>query len=114
MRKLSPWLPVAAWCALIFALSSIPDLSSGLAYDFPLRKLAHMLEYGVLFALTRRALGGRHVWAAAVFGVAYACGDEWHQSFVPGRHGAVLDVGIDSFGILAWWAVGGRLTNTAR
>ena len=91
-RKLSLWLPVAAWCALIFFLSSLPDLSSGLEYDYPLRKLGHALEYGVLFALTRRALGGSSDRAAAVFCVLYAASDEWHQSFVPGRCGCAGDV----------------------
>lgn len=104
MRKLSLWLPVAAWCALIFVLSSIPDLSTGLAYDYPLRKLGHMAEYGILFALTRRALGGARSGAAAIFCLLYACGDEWHQTFVPGRHGAAGDVGIDMAGVLACWA----------
>ena len=110
MRKLTLWIPVAAWCAVIFILSCIPNLSSGLAYDFPLRKLGHMLEYGVLFALTRRALAGSGArpspasWGAAAYSLLYAAGDEWHQSFVPGRHGAVGDVAIDMAGaVLAWW-----------
>lgn len=103
MRKLSLWLPVAAWCAMIFVFSSIPNLSSGLEYDYPLRKLCHVLEYGVLFALTRRAIGAGSSWKAAVFCVLYACSDEWHQTFVFGRHGCVGDVLIDSAGVLAWW-----------
>ena len=110
-RKLSLWLPVAAWCALIFALSSVPYLSSGLAWDFPLRKLCHAAEYGVLFALTRRALSGSGArpapasWGALAFCLLYAAGDEWHQSFVPGRHGAATDVALDMAGALAWWAL---------
>ncbi|OGR94935.1 MAG: hypothetical protein A2V88_02430 [Elusimicrobia bacterium RBG_16_66_12] len=113
-RKLSLWLPVAAWCALIFTLSSIPYLSSGSQWDFPLRKLAHMAEYGVLFALTRRALSSSGVrarrasWASAFFCVFYAASDEWHQTFVPGRHGAAGDVAIDMAGVSAWWALSCR------
>lgn len=107
-RALCLWLPVAAWCAVIFAFSCIPYLSSGLAWDFPLRKLAHMTEYGILFALTRRALRGSArrpaaaSWGAAAFCLLYAVGDEWHQSFVPGRRGAVSDVAVDATGVLAW------------
>ncbi len=36
-----------------------------------------------------------------LFSLCYACTDEWHQHYVPGRHGAISDVGIDSIGILA-------------
>ncbi len=39
---------------------------------------------------------------AAPFMIAflYACTDEWHQSFVPGRSAAFSDVVVDSTGIL--------------
>jgi VanZ family protein len=30
---------------------------------------------------------------------AYACSDEYHQTFVDGRTGTVRDVGIDTIGI---------------
>mgnify|MGYP001606823892 CR=1 FL=1 len=114
VRTLSLWLPVAAWCALIFTLSSIPNLSSGLQYDFALRKLGHMLEYGVLFALMRRALSGSGVslaaasWSAAAFCLLYAASDVSRQSFVPGRRGGLSDVAVDSVGVLAWWALSSR------
>jgi len=91
---------VVAWAALIFGLSSVPDLSSGLGgWDLVLRKLAHAAEYGILGALVVRALR-RWSWALAL-GVAYAVSDEIHQSFVPGRQGSPLDVLIDSVGVIA-------------
>jgi len=91
---------VVAWAALIFGLSSVPDLSSGLGgWDLVLRKLAHAAEYGILGALLVRALR-RLSWALAL-GVAYAVSDEIHQSFVPGRQGSPLDVLIDSVGVIA-------------
>ncbi|MOA68833.1 VanZ like family protein [compost metagenome] len=50
--------------------------------------------------LARAAL----TWGAAVL---YAASDEWHQSFVPNRGPAVMDVAIDSmgalFGVAAIW-----------
>ncbi len=98
MKRLAAWGPVVAWCGLIFAFSSVPDLNSGLAYDYPLRKAAHMAEYGVLALLTRRAGASRA--SAFVFSVFYAATDEWHQSFVPGRAGAASDVIIDGLGAL--------------
>ena len=87
------------WAAVIFALSSVPSLSSGLgAWDLVLRKLAHLAEYAVLGALLARALPEL---AALWVGIGYAVGDEVHQHFVPGRHGSVLDVAIDASGVLA-------------
>jgi VanZ family protein len=92
------WGPVVAWAALIFGLSSIPDLGSGLGgWDLVLRKLAHAVEFGVLAALLVRALRDR--WWAIALGIAYALSDEIHQSFVPGREGALLDFAIDSVGV---------------
>jgi VanZ family protein len=99
-RALSAWLPVAAWAAVIFAFSSVPDLSSGLGTaDLVLRKLAHTAEYALLGLLLWRALG-REV-AAWGAGVAYAWTDELHQHFVRGRHASPIDVAIDAFGLAA-------------
>lgn len=93
------WGPVVAWAALIFALSSIPDLGTGLGgWDVALRKAAHATEFAILAALLVRALH-RTGWAV-VLGIAYAISDELHQSFVEGRQGTVLDVGIDAVGVL--------------
>jgi VanZ family protein len=93
------WLPVVAWAALIFALSSVPDLGTGLGtWDLALRKIAHAAEYAVLGALLARATGRPRL--AVVIGVLYAVTDELHQLTVPGRHGAPLDVAIDAIGVL--------------
>lgn len=98
-RVVSLWLPVATWGALIFALSSLHSLDSGLgAWDEVLRKLGHVTEYAVLGALIQRALG--RPLPAFVLGAAYAASDEFHQRFVPGRTGAPLDVAIDAMGVL--------------
>ena len=89
-------LPVVLWAALIFAVSSVPSLDSGLGtWDLGLRKLAHVAEYAVLGALLARALPEL---AALWAGIAYAASDEVHQSFVPGRFGSLLDVAIDAHG----------------
>ena len=104
---LSAWLPVLAWAAVIFAMSSIPDLGTGLGgWDLALRKLAHAAEYAVLGALLLRAIG-REVPAVAL-GIAYALTDEIHQAFVPGRQGRPLDVLIDAVGVLVGVYVLGR------
>jgi VanZ family protein len=93
------WLPVVAWAALIFALSSVPDLGTGLGgWDLALRKLAHATEYAVLGVLLARATSRPQL--ALVIGILYAVTDELHQLAVPGRHGAPLDVAIDAVGVL--------------
>jgi VanZ like family len=93
------WLPVLAWAALIFGFSSVPDLGTGLGgWDLTLRKIAHAAEFAVLGALLARALGNGRI--AAAVGVLYAVSDEVHQSFVPGRMGSAVDVGIDAVGVL--------------
>ena len=96
--RLSAWLPVLAWAAVIFALSSIPHLGTGLGtWDTILRKCAHVTEYAVLAFLLRRALSTPWAFAAAV---GYSISDEIHQHFVTGRHSSPIDVAIDSTGVL--------------
>jgi len=114
VRALRLWLPVLLWAGLIFALSSIPQLGTGLGvWDLVLRKLAHATEYAILGALLLRALGREHVAAAFAAGVAYAVSDEVHQSFVTGRNGAVLDVLIDAVGVAAGVAAWRRFAPAA-
>lgn len=103
----SLWLPVAAWAALIFALSSVPSLESGLAWDTPLRKIAHVTEFAILGGMLLRAL--RRPVPAWFLGVAYAASDEFHQHFVSGRNGNPVDVAIDALGVLLGVAVYRRL-----
>ena len=103
----SRWVAVVAWATLIFVLSSIPDLGTGLEQDFTIRKLAHAGEYAVLGFLLLRATG--HRWLSIAAGIAYAASDELHQHFVPGRLGAPLDVVIDAVGVLIGVMLVGRI-----
>jgi len=58
---------------LIFFLSAQPDLSTGLGtWDFILRKLAHITEYGVLWWLWHWALRFRHAHRALALGSGVA------------------------------------------
>jgi VanZ family protein len=91
------WLPVLVWAVVIFAFSSVPDLGTGLGgWDLVLRKLAHVAEYAILGALLVRATDSRSL--AFTLAVLYAASDEFHQTFVQGRVGAVHDVAIDAAG----------------
>ncbi len=86
------------WAGVIFALSSIPALTSGLGtWDEVLRKGAHMTEYAVLGALLLRALG--RALPALGLGLLYAATDELHQHFVRGRHSSPFDVSFDACGL---------------
>jgi VanZ family protein len=97
-RALTVWLPIVAWAAVIFALSSVPSLSTGLGiWDTVLRKGAHVTEYAILGALLYRAL--RREAPALAAGIAYAATDELHQHFVRGRHASPVDVAIDALGV---------------
>jgi VanZ family protein len=89
---------VIVWAAVIFGLSSIPSLSSGLGtWDEVLRKCAHVTEYAILGLLLLRAVGQQL--PALLLGIAYAASDELHQHFVAGRHGSPVDVVIDALGL---------------
>ena len=99
-QRLSAWLPVVVWAAVIFTFSSIPSLSTGLGtWDLVLRKAAHITEYAILGALLLRALDRPLV--AVGLAVAYAATDELHQHFVPGRAGTLIDVAVDALGATA-------------
>ena len=97
---LSRWGPVVLWAGLIFTLSAIPDLGTGLGdWDLVLRKLAHFAEYAILGVLLFRAV--RAPFLAVLLASAYAATDEVHQLFVTGRHGSPLDWLIDTAGVAA-------------
>ena len=107
VSRLDPWAPPLALMALIFFFSHQPDLSSGLGvWDTIGRKIVHAAEYALLCLLWWRAFLGstmrsRALAAAAAVSFAYAISDEFHQSFIEGRHGSPVDVVIDAFGIAA-------------
>ena len=122
MNKISKfikyWLPVILWCSLIFYLSSQPNLRTSWGiWDSILRKIAHALIFGMLAWLFWRGVMQKtrlpieenrdNKWKiklilVIIFSVLYAFSDEFHQSFVPGRSGSIIDVGIDSVGILVF------------
>jgi VanZ family protein len=105
--KIYAWVLAILWMALMFFLSSQPDLRSKFSpnLDFVLRKLAHVAEYFILTLLLFRALNrdlgkSKALTVAAGGAFLYAISDEWHQTFVYGRYGTYADVLIDSAGVL--------------
>ena len=70
-------------------------------FPWPWSKLVHALVFGVLAAAMGYASGWRG-WRMVVIGfcgsVLVGALDEWHQTYLPGRHGQVSDVGFDALG----------------
>ncbi len=69
--------------------------------DVPIRKIGHLMEYfilGVLVFFTFRAYNINYFYLSLLVCFVYACSDEIHQLFVPGRSGNVIDVLVDTFG----------------
>lgn len=70
-----------------------------------IRKLAHFSIYTVLGFLASSAIGRRKLFSTGslitlIFGFLYACSDEFHQYFVPGRSCQFKDVVIDTCGVV--------------
>lgn len=95
--------------AFIADIPVMGHILSGGFTEHLLRKGAHMTEYAILGILLVLCMY-EYVpvkWkkfrlpCAWITGILYACTDELHQRFVPGRSGEIRDVMIDSVGVLA-------------
>lgn len=116
-------LPIIAWMLVIFLMSSEVSTDSTARSDeivrtiksigvsapadlltFLVRKAAHISAYFILgillFNLLKEyGLGVKKmIFASIAIAMLYACTDEVHQVFVPGRSGEVRDVLIDTAG----------------
>jgi VanZ family protein len=101
------WLPVLAYLTVIVTLSAQPYLTPPL--DFPNSdKLMHILEYFGLGVLVVRALRATMrielplvaALLALAFGIVVGTGDEYLQSFIPGRTSSAFDLLADTCGTL--------------
>jgi VanZ family protein len=94
-----------AWAALLFILSSTPDLSPPLHVFEWDDKLHHVLAYAPLGWLLMRSMVWRGsstrkaLWLAITLGALYGISDEIHQHFVPGRVMDWTDAAADACGI---------------
>jgi VanZ family protein len=92
LRTLAPWMAGSG----VDAIHSL------------LRKLSHLTEYAVLALVWLRAFRAQErftlkgaSWAALAVCLVCAIADETHQARVPGRHGSVRDITLDSLGAVA-------------
>lgn len=106
---------VGEWLLGLLGIEIPPGMSASrvpIIFGLNIRKLAHIFLYfllggtSFLFAATlpvktvakvRPAVSGG---IALVISLLYACLDEIHQSFVPGRAAQIQDVGVDAIGFV--------------
>jgi VanZ family protein len=114
LRAIAPVLLMG----VIFFLSAQSSTGDHPWWDVIFRKLGHVTGYALLTGLWWWALRGvtrRPLLLAVAISFAYACSDEFHQTFVSGRTGTPVDVAIDSIGIaLAAWLILRRSTPAER
>jgi VanZ family protein len=100
-------VPVLAYAALIFFLSSLSSFPEAVPSFFGFDKIAHFVEYYFLGCLLYRWFAStdryrkrrRALLMTIVIGTSYAMSDEWHQSFVPGRDASPWDALFDAVGV---------------
>ncbi|GIM30499.1 teicoplanin resistance protein VanZ [Clostridium polyendosporum] len=125
LKKILSWLLLIIWMSVIFVFSHKSgndsdkqstliinifnvmglDLNSTLGdlATFIVRKTAHFTEYMILFFLSYNLLRSYtdkkdSIMFALIITLGYACTDEVHQLFIPGRTGKFTDILIDISG----------------
>ena len=83
-----------------------------LFFKSDVRKFAHMVIFFVLAVLVNLCFVShfgknkvKYALSTLAICALYACLDELHQNFVPGRGAQITDVGLDCIGVLAGLAV---------
>lgn len=92
----------------VFDIIPTPDERQTEAITTILRKTGHVTEFFVLCLLLVFPLRysfpewgrKRILLTVIIICLLFACSDEWHQTFVPGREGKATDVLIDAIGIV--------------
>ena len=99
------WLPALSIMLAIFVFSSQPgdNLPDFLDWDYVVKKMGHVIGYGLL-ALSYLYLlrdDKKSFWIAWLMALIFSATDEFHQSFVTGRHASAFDVLVfDNFGAI--------------
>jgi len=88
--------------SIVTFISNILNIDNLEFLSLLIRKLAHFTEYFILGILTINCFKDykfNNIFIySLLFCIFYACTDEVHQLFVPGRSGNIIDVLIDSVG----------------
>lgn len=101
------YIPLFAWAAVIFFLSSqqtLPGVDISIL-DFLAKKIGHMTVYAILYILAAKttffhtgAQYKKYWYIPLIVCFLYAVTDEYHQSFVPNRSPSPRDIGFDMLG----------------
>ena len=110
-KPLFRFLPAALIMLTIFLFSARPSSDVIFTwFNHIVYKGGHVIGYALLAMSYWRALGfqGDKRWLAWLLAMLYAVTDEYHQSFVPGRHPSAFDVLVfDNIGALfSLWLAG--------
>ena len=121
MKKLWRFLPALLIMIVIFAFSSVPkqEMPNFGLLDIFVKKGGHVLGYALLalaywYGLSAIPGGSkiRPYFLAYILSALYAISDEFHQSFVPGRHATWVDAliidgsgAILALGLVYWLRV---------
>jgi len=103
IRKIRDFSCLILYCTLIYALSNQSKILAPSLVSYQ-DKFIHASAYAVMGLLSWRALSHffqqRHYLfiSSLVFCSLYGFSDEFHQSFVPGRHADILDWIADTLG----------------
>lgn len=121
MKKIKYFIPALIWMIFIFIMShtngndssnqsnfiaeiilKIIDIDLD-TLTFLIRKAAHMSEYAILLLLIYYGLNKTITYKynlsiSLLTTFIYACSDEFHQLFIPGRSGQFKDILIDTSG----------------
>ncbi len=123
MKKLKYFIPAIIWMIFIFIMSHTNGNESSNqsnfivkivlefininheTLSFMIRKIAHMSEYAILllfiyYGLYKTITYKYQLLISLLITFIYACSDEFHQLFIPGRSGQFIDILIDTSGAL--------------
>lgn len=116
-NRLTAWSLTILWMGVIFVFSAQPH-SGAMTETYlgdanvPVRKVAHITEFLILFllfnwsytlTLTKSFAKDKKDWhwkLAFISSLLYAVSDEWHQLYVPGRSAGLNDVLVDMGGVV--------------
>lgn len=105
------WTPVVTWAAVLFYLSSIPNLRAvgNNFWDEIIRSGAHFGFYAMGYFLFFRAINFRkkkkNFILPLILTCLYSLSDETHQLFVPTRSFQLRDLAVDFGGALLGWLI---------
>lgn len=121
MKKIKYYIPALIWMIFIFIMSHTSGTNSSNQSNFIaeiilkfidinvetltflIRKTAHMTEYAILllfiyYGLSKTITYKYNLLISLLTTFLYACSDEFHQLFIPGRSGQFKDILIDTIG----------------